>query len=103
MKIKRWLAGTAALAGAALLWLEAWSVRTPPPQPAESDAPLWILRDHGGRLAQFAANAAEDDAPMYTWQVYTALLPQDDLEKLQAGIPVYTQEQLRRLVEDLGG
>ncbi|MBQ8612300.1 MAG: hypothetical protein IJ412_11425 [Oscillospiraceae bacterium] len=101
MRCRRWLIGAAAVLAAAALWLGAWKAAVPIQEPA-LPSPLWILGDDGGRLAQYEY-AHTDGEPVRTWPVYTALLPQADCERLRRGIPVYSEEELRRLVEDLGG
>ena len=39
---------------------------------------------------------------MEVYDVYTHLLPESDVLSLQAGIPLESQEQLQRLLEDFG-
>ncbi len=102
MKCKRWLVRAVAVLSAAGLWWGAYRSLTPTAPPDSEPQPLWVLKDDGGRLAQYDY-AAPHDGPVRTWPVYTALLPAPDLERLQSGIPVYSAEELRRLVEDLGG
>lgn len=99
MKCRRWLIRAAALLAAAALWLGAWQ-STAPAEREEQPQPLWILKDSGGRLVQFDY---ANDLPVRTWPVYTALLPEADGERLRNGIPIYSDEELRRLVEDFGG
>lgn len=102
MKSKRLAVRAAALLGAAGLWWGAYRAMPAAEAPTAEPAPLWVLRDDGGRLAQYDYDALQGP-PVQTWPVYTALLPQTDLERLRDGIPVYSAEELRRLVEDLGG
>ena len=101
MKCRRWAICAVAVFGAAVLWWAAGSSLTPPGA-ADSAAPLWILKDDGGRLAQYCY-PIRGQTPVQTWPVYTALLPAADLERLREGIPVYSQQELQRLVEDFGG
>ena len=59
---------------------------------------LFLLLAHPGR-----AGAAEP--PSYTvtrYEIYTGLLPEQDVAALQQGIPVATQKELRRYLEDFG-
>ncbi len=100
MRCKQWLlcAGVLLLAGA-LLW-GAWQM-IPSAETQPEPQPLWLLKDSGGRLAQYEYEHPE--TPVRTWPVYTALLPEADLDRLRSGIPVYSDEELRRLVEDFGG
>lgn len=102
MNGKRWLAAAAVLAAAAALWWGAWRCLAPQPPQEQAKEPLWVLRDEGGLLAQYDWNA-QADGPLRVWQVYTALLPEADAQRLREGIPVYSTEQLRQLIEDLGG
>ncbi len=102
MRVRRWLIGIGAAAAALGLWLGSWWLRQPSPTPSnDAPQPLWVLRDAGGQLAQY--DYRDQTAPLRTWQVYTALLPAQDRQKLADGIPVYSDAQLRQLVEDLGG
>ena len=41
-------------------------------------------------------------APLQICDIYTRLLPENDLLHLQEGIPVYSDAQLEALLEDLG-
>lgn len=102
MRYKRWLMRVGALAGATALWWGAAQCLTPPAKEPETQ-PLWVLRDAGGLVAQYAWPAAEGDEALQVWPVYTALLPTPDAERLASGIPIYSEEELRRLLEDLGG
>lgn len=40
--------------------------------------------------------------PIARYEAYTNLLPPGDAALIQAGIPVSTQEELQRLLEDFG-
>ncbi len=103
MRCKRWMIRIGAFLTAAALWLGAWQLRTPVGASGNTEPqPRWILKDDSGRLAQYAG-AEQAAAPVRIYPVYTALLPEPDAERLREGIPVYSDEELRRLVEDLGG
>lgn len=39
---------------------------------------------------------------MTRYEIYTGLLPEQDVAALQQGIPVATQKELRRYLEDFG-
>ncbi len=86
-----------------VLWLGALRSAAPAPDSSQAQRPLWVLRELDGQLAQYDADAPEGAAPLQVWQVYTALLPRQDAQRLRSGIPVYSSQQLRVLVEDLGG
>ena len=65
----------------------------------KEDSSAYILRDEGGRVAVYHAGAEE---PKQVYDIYTHLLPPEDTQKLQQGIPVETEAQLQALLEDLG-
>ena len=67
--------------------------------PESAAATPYILKDHGGRLAVFAAEGGE---PLRVYDVYIHLLPESDVAALQKGIPVESEERLDRLLEDFG-
>lgn len=100
MRCRRLLTGALAVLLAGALWWGAWQTMLPQPDVPEPQ-PRWILADEGGRLAQYAYG--QPDEPVRVWAVYTALLPETDAERLRRGITVYSDEELRRLVEDFGG
>ena len=102
MKYKRWALRLTAAVGAAALWWGAYNALTPLDPQLPPPQPLWVLKDDGGRLARYEYGAKQGP-PVQTYPVYTALLPQPDLERLHSGIPVYSDEELRRLIEDFGG
>ena len=59
----------------------------------------YLLRDSGGRIALYRQGEEE---PVQVYDLYTHLLPQTDVLSLQKGIPIENEEQLDRLLEDLG-
>ena len=65
----------------------------------EPSGPVYILRDNGGRLALYDA---ESGSLLRQYDVYTHLLPAVDVDMLRAGIDVYSDDQLQRLIEDYG-
>ena len=93
----RVLCGLCGLALAiSLLWVFSGnSVKAAPP-------PAYTLRDEGGRVAVYAGTQAAPSAPLQICDIYTRLLPENDLLHLQEGIPVYSDAQLEALLEDLG-
>lgn len=101
---KQWFWALAALCAAALAVSIVWMAGPALPQePAEStsfgqSAP-YLLRDDGGRIALFRPGEEE---PVEVYDLYTHLLPQEDVLSLQKGIPVESEEQLLRLLEDFG-
>lgn len=68
---------------------------------ATSPTTAYTLRDDGGYPALFQSGKS---LPLRTYpSIYTHLLPAQDAEALQNGILVENEEELRRLIEDLGG
>ena len=64
-----------------------------------SPAPRYTLRDEGGRVAVYQSGAS---APLQVYDIYTHLLPEGDVLRLQQGIPVADDASLQALLEDLG-
>lgn len=102
MEKKRWsgsklylslLAGVAVLCLAAGLW---WMVRGRMRQPE----PRYLLKDCAGHIALYAADGT---GPLAEYdQIYTRLLPEGDVLALQQGVPVYTDAELQKRLEDYG-
>ena len=112
MKISVWrrvTAGCAALAGAVLLLTLPHT-----PQPADtpqsdvpaarsSEAPadpLWTLGVFRGRVARFRPHEA---MPAEVYDLFVAALPAEQQQRLAEGIPVHSEEELWRLLEDCTG
>lgn len=98
---RQWFWMLAALCGTALavsiVWMAGPALR---PQPeGQAVPPPYLLRDEGGRIALYRQG---EEAPVQVYEVYTHLLPEPDVLSLQQGIPVESEEQLARLLEDLG-
>ena len=93
----RALCGLCGLALAlSLLWFFSGNLGQSAPSPS------YTLRDEGGRVAVYAGTQAAPSAPIRICDIYTRLLPENDLLHLQKGIPVYSDAQLEALLEDLG-
>ena len=69
------------------------------PQPESKTAVEYTVRDYGGKVAVFETGS---DSPLVVYEIYTHLLPENDIELLRQGIKVTTQEQLQTCLEDLG-
>lgn len=69
------------------------------PAESEEQAPAYLLKDHAGRLALYAADGA---GPLAEYDIYTRLLPEQDLLALQQGVPVADEQELQRRLEDFG-
>ena len=97
MKIHRsvWLAVLGALAALGI-GVSAALMLAPFPAPA---APAYLLKDHGGKLALYAADGGE---PLAEYDIYTRLLPEQDVLALQQGVPVADEGELQRRLEDYG-
>lgn len=68
--------------------------------PAGQDAaPAYLLKDHAGRLALYAADGS---GPLAEYDVYTRLLPEQDLLALQQGVAVADENELQQRLEDYG-
>lgn len=75
-----------------LVALQYTQVATPPPQPE------YTLTLENGHLAVLDAQGAK----LVYDSVYVYLLPESDIDALRAGIPVYSENELRALLEDYG-
>lgn len=96
---KPWFYLLALLCAASLLFSLFWLARPDASPRAASSAMQYLLKDNGGRLALYRPGEAQ---PLRVYEVYTHLLPAQDVESLQAGIPIESEEQLDRLLEDFG-
>ncbi|WP_367924551.1 hypothetical protein [uncultured Ruthenibacterium sp.] len=72
---------------------------TPKAEPQQQPTPSYTLSEYQGQLALFRDGQSE---PIACYEAYTNLLPPADVSMLQAGIPVSSQEELQRLLEDFG-
>ena len=70
------------------------------PQSGQSVQPLYLLRDNAGYLALYDP---ADGHMIQQYEIYTRFLPETDIDALRAGIAVYSEEELARLIEDFGG
>lgn len=67
------------------------------PQPP---AAAYYLRDYQGRVAVYPASGG--DAPLEVYEIYTRLLPENDVLALQKGVPAADDAALQKLLEDYG-
>lgn len=67
----------------------------------EPPAPIGFLRDYHGRIALYEPSD-DPESPRQVYDLYTRLLPENDVLALQAGIGVSSEEDLERLLEDFG-
>ncbi|MBE6878850.1 MAG: hypothetical protein E7488_06790 [Ruminococcaceae bacterium] len=59
----------------------------------------YTVMDFGGKVAVFKDGR---DEPMAVYDIYTHLLPENDIELLRRGIHVDTLNELQTCLEDLG-
>ena len=90
-----WLAVPGALAALGI-GVSAALMLAPSPAPV---APAYLLKDHGGKLALYAADGG---GPLEEYDIYTRLLPEQDVLALQQGVPVADAAELQRRLEDYG-
>ena len=64
--------------------------------PAET---TYTVADYGGKVAVFENDSNE---PFAVYDIYTHLLPENDIEILRKGIKVNSMQQLQNCLEDLG-
>ena len=77
--------------GAAGLWF-VLSSRAPA-------GPAYLLRDNGGHLALYAADGT---GPLAEYDIYTRLLPEQDILALQNGLAIQDETELQQRLEDYG-
>lgn len=79
----------------------AGSPAAPVPSPSTAaPSPCAYLRAWEGRLAVFRPSQT---TPAEVHEVFLQTLPPAEQQLLQAGIPVYSEEELQRLLEDYTG
>ena len=59
----------------------------------------YIIMDYGGKVAVFEDGSEQ---PVTVYDIYTHLLPENDIELLRKGIHVDNLSQLQTCLEDLG-
>ena len=99
---KRWFWVLAALCALALALALLWMLAPRSVEPAPRQ-PLYILRDVNGRVARYEPD--QDTAqppPKYTPGYTPTCCRSRTLLALREGIPVYSEEELQRLLEDFG-
>lgn len=71
------------------------------PQPRQqTEEWLYLVRSYGGQVAIY--KWPETDKPETVTAILTDALPRADRERLVEGIPIYTELDLTRIMEDLG-
>lgn len=59
----------------------------------------YLLKDHAGHVALYSPDGA---GPLAEYQIYTRLLPEQDVLALQQGVAVADEAELQRRLEDYG-
>lgn len=67
--------------------------------PKSIEGQEYILREQNGKLALFDGKTKQ---LCKEYEIYTQLLPQNDIDALRCGIKVQTPAQLNSLLEDYG-
>lgn len=60
---------------------------------------VYILTDYNGKVAVFTPESTQ---PITVYDIYTHLLPENDIEILRKGIRITSEQQLQSCLEDLG-
>lgn len=95
-----WLLYLSLLGALALLCIVAgalWFALGGRPGPSESSG--YLLKDNGGHLALYTADGT---GPLAEYDIYTRLLPENDLLALQQGVAVADEAELQQRLEDYG-
>ena len=87
---------TAAVALLGVVAVCVWLAQRPVTEPTE---PAYLLKDNAGHLALYTG---EGEGPLAEYEIYTRLLPEQDLLALQQGVPVTDETDLQRKLEDYG-
>lgn len=66
---------------------------------AETPEPKYILSGYDGLVAVFVPG---EEKPSFVTETPVSVLPSADREALKVGMPVYSEEELTRLLEDYG-
>ncbi len=67
--------------------------------PAGETAQKYVISDYGGKVAVFRK---EEKEPVVVYEVYTHLLPENDIEILRRGVEVSSLDELQTRLEDFG-
>lgn len=86
----------AALALLCLLVATIWFALSAQPKEQKTG---YLLRDNGGHLALYAADGT---GPLAEYDIYTRLLPEQDVLALQQGVAVADESELQQRLEDYG-
>lgn len=71
----------------------------PTKQAQNQPTAMYTITDYKGKLAVMKNGSSE---PIAVYEVYTHLLPENDIELLRVGISVYNETELAKKLEDFG-
>lgn len=98
--MKKLFLGLCTLLCTALIVISIYMMNSVPTKMIVQDTQIsYIVKDYGGKIAVFAPNEEE---PMVVYEVYTHLLPENDIELLRKGISVNDDLELLKTLEDFG-
>lgn len=95
-----WMLYLSLLGALALLCVVAgalWFALGSRPQPQQNTG--YLLKDNGGHLALYTADGT---GPLAEYDIYTRLLPENDILALQEGVAVADEAELQQRLEDYG-
>lgn len=95
-----WVLYLSLLGALALLCVVAgalWFALGSRPQPQQNTG--YLLKDNGGHLALYTADGT---GPLAEYDIYTRLLPENDILALQEGVAVADEAELQQRLEDYG-
>ncbi|MEG1895543.1 MAG: hypothetical protein RR162_04820 [Oscillospiraceae bacterium] len=85
---------------AALVVISIYNMNTKPIEDiTSSQQGQYIIADYHGKIAVFEKM---DSEPIVVYEIYTHLLPENDIELLRKGVCVTTKEELQLRLEDFG-
>lgn len=103
LRLLGWAVGATCLLSALLLTVAFAAAGTAPDVPPASGSsqalPLYTVGAYNGRVAVFLYGEAQPTQVLE--EVFLRSLPVGDRQRLQEGIPVYSEEELWPLLEDL--
>ncbi len=66
----------------------------------QNPTPMYLLKDNAGHVALYSGDGS---GPLAQYEeIYTRLLPENDVLALQQGVPVYSETELEKRLEDYG-
>ena len=95
-----WVLYLSLLGALALLCVVAgalWFALGSRPQPQQNTG--YLLKDNGGHLALYTADGT---GPLAEYDIYTRLVPENDILALQEGVAVADEAELQQRLEDYG-